>query len=117
MSWVIRVAMMVKQVRYKYSNTLIRLDLFAFLDITESTVLSILKAQIPPTKGLNMTSSINELLSLTGFQLAKLGDQFEVKYGYESDTSITGDVTRLLALNTKPPSKCRCNILDESTRT
>ena len=51
-----------------------------------------------------MTSNINQLLSLTGFELAKLGDQFEAKYGYESDTSITGDVTKLLALNTKAPS-------------
>ena len=51
-----------------------------------------------------MNSNINQLLSLTGFQLAKLGDQFEVKYGYESDTSNTGDVTKLLAMNTQPPS-------------
>ena len=35
-----------------------------------------------------MNSNNNELLSLTGFQLAKLGDQFEAKYGYESDTVI-----------------------------
>ena len=45
-----------------------------------------------------------ELLSLTGFELAKLGDQFEAKYGYESDTSITGDVAKLLAMNAKAPS-------------
>ena len=45
-----------------------------------------------------------ELLSLTGFELAKLGDQFEAKYGYESDTSITGDVSKLLAMNTQTPS-------------
>ena len=45
-----------------------------------------------------------ELLSLTGFELAKLGDQFEAKYGYESDTSITGDVPKLLAMNTQTPS-------------
>ena len=45
-----------------------------------------------------------ELLSLTGFELAKLGDQFEAKYGYESDTSVEGDVTKLLALNTKAPN-------------
>ena len=51
-----------------------------------------------------MNSNNNELLSLTGFQLAKLGDQFEAKYGYESDTSNTGDVTKLLAMNTQTPS-------------
>ena len=51
-----------------------------------------------------MKTNINQLLSLTGFELAKLGDQFEAKYGYESDTSITGDVTKLLAMNTKAPS-------------
>ena len=51
-----------------------------------------------------MNTNINELLSLTGFELAKLGDQFEAKYGYESDTSITDDVTKLLALNTQTPS-------------
>ena len=51
-----------------------------------------------------MTSNINQLLSLTGFELAKLGDQFEAKYGYESDTSITGDVAKLLAMNAKAPS-------------
>jgi hypothetical protein len=51
-----------------------------------------------------MTSNINELLSLTGFELAKLGDQFEAKYGYESDTSNTGDVSKLLAMNTQSPS-------------
>ena len=51
-----------------------------------------------------MTSNINELLSLTGFELAKLGDQFEAKYGYESDTSNTGDVSKLLAMNTQTPS-------------
>ena len=50
-----------------------------------------------------MNSNINELLSLTGFELAKLGDQFEAKYGYESDTSITDDVTKLLAMNTQTP--------------
>jgi len=50
-----------------------------------------------------MSSNINQLLSLTGFELAKLGDQFEAKYGYESDTSITGDVAKLLALNTQEP--------------
>jgi hypothetical protein len=27
--------------------------------------------------------------------MAKLGDQFEVKYGYESDTSVEGDVSKL----------------------
>ena len=51
-----------------------------------------------------MNSNNNELLSLTGFQLAKLGDQFEAKYGYESDTSNTGDVSKLLAINTQTPS-------------
>ena len=51
-----------------------------------------------------MNTNINELLSLTGFELAKLGDQFEAKYGYESDTSNTGDVTKLLAINTQTPS-------------
>ena len=51
-----------------------------------------------------MTSEINKLLSLTGFELSKLGDQFEAKYGYESDTSITGDVSKLLAMNTQTPS-------------
>ena len=50
-----------------------------------------------------MTSNINQLLSLTGFELAKLGDQFEAKYGYESDTSITDDVAKLLAMNTQTP--------------
>ena len=50
-----------------------------------------------------MNTNINELLSLTGFELAKLGDQFEAKYGYESDTSITGDVSKLLAMNTQAP--------------
>jgi len=50
-----------------------------------------------------MNTNINELLSLTGFELAKLGDQFEAKYGYESDTSITDDVTKLLAMNTQTP--------------
>ena len=48
-----------------------------------------------------MNSNISQLLSLTGFELAKLGDQFEAKYGYESDTSIAGDVTKLMALNAK----------------
>ena len=51
-----------------------------------------------------MNTNINQLLSLTGFELAKLGDQFEAKYGYESDTSSTGDVTKLLAMNTQPPN-------------
>jgi hypothetical protein len=51
-----------------------------------------------------MTSNINQLLSLTGFKLAKLGDQFEAKYGYESNTSVEGDVTKLLAMNTQTPS-------------
>ena len=51
-----------------------------------------------------MNTNINDLLSLTGFQLAKLGDQFEDKYGYESDTSNTGDVSKLLAMNTQTPS-------------
>ena len=51
-----------------------------------------------------MNTNINQLLSLTGFELAKLGDQFEAKYGYESDTSITGDVAKLLAMNAKAPN-------------
>ena len=51
-----------------------------------------------------MTSNINKLLSLTGFELSKLGDQFEAKYGYESDTSITDDVTKLLAMNIQIPN-------------
>jgi len=51
-----------------------------------------------------MKTNINQLLSLTGFELAKLGDQFEAKYGYESDTSITGDVSKLLALSTQTPN-------------
>ena len=51
-----------------------------------------------------MNSNINQLLSLTGVELAKLGDQFEAQYGYESDTSIAGDVVKLLAMNTQAPS-------------
>jgi hypothetical protein len=74
------------------------------MDITVSTVSSILKAQIPSQKDSIMNTNINQLLSLTGFQLAKLGDQFEMKYGYESDTSITGDISKLLAMNTQTPS-------------
>ena len=74
------------------------------MDITVSTVSSILKAQIPPQKDSSMNTNINQLLSLTGFELAKLGDQFEAKYGYESDTSITGDVSKLLAMNAKSAS-------------
>ena len=35
-----------------------------------------------------------EELSRCGW-MAKLGDQFEVKYGYESDTSVEGDVSKL----------------------
>ena len=50
-----------------------------------------------------MNTNINQLLSLTGFELAKLGAQFEAKYGYESNTSIAGDVTKLMALNTQAP--------------
>ena len=80
------------------------LDILAFLDITDSTVSSILKAQTPSQKDSIMNSNINRLLSLTGFELAKLGDQFEAKYGYESDTSIAGDVSKLLAMNTQTPS-------------
>jgi hypothetical protein len=74
------------------------------VDITVSTVPSILTAQIPLIKDSIMNTNINQLLSLTGFELAKLGDQFEAKYGYESDTSNTGDVSKLLALNTQTPS-------------
>jgi hypothetical protein len=79
-------------------------DILAFLDITESTGSSILMAQKPPQKESIMSTNINQLLSLTGFELAKLGDQFEAKYGYESDTSNTGDVSKLLAMNTQTPS-------------
>ena len=46
-----------------------------------------------------MNTYINQLLFLTGFELAKLGDKFEGKYGCESDTRITGDVSKLLAMN------------------
>ena len=52
-----------------------------------------------------MNTNINELLSLTGFELAKLDDQFEAKYGYESDTSNTEDVTKVLTMNTQTPNK------------
>jgi len=79
-------------------------DILASLDITESTVPSTLKAQTPSQKDYIMKTNINQLLSLTGFELAKLGDQFEAKYGYESDTSITGDVSKLLALSTQTPN-------------
>ena len=64
----------------------------------------ILKTQIPSQKDSIMNTNITELLSLRGFELAKLGDQCEVKYGYESNTSNTEDVTKLLALNTKATS-------------
>ena len=60
-------------------------DILASVDITVSTVSSILMAQIPSQKESIMSTNINQLLSLTGFELAKLGDQFEAKYGYESD--------------------------------
>ena len=80
------------------------LDILASLDITVSTVSSTLKAQTPLQKDCIMNSNINQLLSLTGFELAKLDDQFEAKYGYESDTSITGDAERPLAMNTQAPS-------------
>jgi len=63
-----------------------------------------------------MTSNINQLLSLTGFELAKLGDQFEAKYGYESDTSNTGDVSKLLALNTQTSSNAGVSIEMEALR-
>jgi hypothetical protein len=74
------------------------------VDITVSTVSIYSEGTNTLTKGINMTSNINQLLSLTGFELAKLGDQFEAKYGYESDTSVEGDVTKLLAINTQTPS-------------
>ena len=80
------------------------LDILASLDITVSTVSSTLKAQTPLQKDCIMNSNINQLLSLTGFELAKLDDQFEAKYGYESDTSITGDVAKLMTLKTQTPS-------------
>ena len=35
--------------------------------------------------------------------MAKLGDQFEAKYGYQSDTSIVGDVRKLMTMNTQAP--------------
>ena len=85
-------------------------DILASVDITVGTVSSILMAQKPPQKESTMTSNINELLSLTGFELAKLGDQFEAKYGYESDTSNTGDVSKLLALNTQTSSNAGVSI-------
>jgi hypothetical protein len=83
---------------------LIRLDILASVYITVSTVSSILTAQIPLIKDSIMNSNFNQSLSLTGFELSKLGYQFEVKYGYESDTSNTGDVSKLLAMNTQTPS-------------
>ena len=78
-------------------------DLFASVDIAESTVSLLMKAQ-PPQKDSSTNTNINQLLFLTGFELVKLGDQFEAKYGCESDISIAGDVTKLLAMNTKAPS-------------
>jgi hypothetical protein len=59
------------------------------VDITESTVSSILKAQIPLIKDYSMNSNFNDLFTLTD---------------YESDTSNTGDVSKLLALNTQTSS-------------
>ena len=85
-------------------------DILAFLNITVSTGSSILMAQTPPQKESTMSTNINQLLSLTGFELAKLGDQFEAKYGYESDTSNTGDVSKLLAMNTQTPSNAGVSI-------
>ena len=51
-----------------------------------------------------MTSNINQLFSHTGFELAKLDDQFIAMHGYEPDTSIAGDVVKLLAMNAQAPS-------------
>ena len=62
---------------------LIRLDILASVDITESTVSSILKAQNTLTKGLNMNSNINDLFTLTDYER---------------------DVAKLLAINTQTPS-------------
>jgi hypothetical protein len=59
------------------------------VDITESTVSSILKAQNTTHKGLNMNSNTNDLFALTD---------------YDSDTSNTGDVSNLLAMNTQIPN-------------
>ena len=53
------------------------------MDITESTVSSILKAQIPLIKDYSMNSNFNDLFTLTD---------------YERDTS------KLLAINTQTPS-------------
>jgi hypothetical protein len=53
------------------------------VDITESTVSSILKAQIPLIKDYSMNSNFNDLFTLTD---------------YERDTS------KLLAMNTQTPS-------------
>ena len=58
-------------------------DILASVDITVGTVSSILMAQKPPQKESTMSTNINQLLSLTGFELAKLGDQFEVKLSLE----------------------------------
>jgi hypothetical protein len=55
-------------------------DILASVDITVGTVSSILMAQKPPQKESTMTSNINELLSLTGF---------------ESDTSSHRNTTKL----------------------
>jgi len=50
-----------------------------------------------------MNSNINQLFSHTGFELAKLDDQFKAMHGYEPDTSIAGDVVQLLAMNAQAP--------------
>ena len=62
---------------------LIRLDILASVDITVSTVSSILKAQIPLIKDYNMNSNINDLFTLTDYE---------------------GDVSKLLAINTQTSS-------------
>ena len=54
-------------------------DILVFVDITVSTVPSILTAQIPSQKDYSMNTNINDLLSLAG---------------YESDTSIHRNATK-----------------------
>jgi hypothetical protein len=46
---------------------LIRLDILASVDITISTVSSILNGTNSLIKGLNMNTNINDLFALTGF--------------------------------------------------
>jgi hypothetical protein len=58
----------------------LKLDILAFVDITVSTVPSILTAQIPSQKDYSMNSNINDLFTLTD---------------YESDTSSHRNTTKL----------------------